>query len=848
MVTTQEARAQVQQARQQVQQRRQQIQTARLRELSAEQKRKQTQQQLSERRIKEQQFGSIKQQELQKLKPIEQQIQQTEKEIKRVEDARASAQAKRDAFERDLSIATRAAGSPGKFIGLTKSQAELKRQIQEGRIVADIRGKALGEKAVAQKISEELQLPETLKFEELTPEFFGGLTKQARTQLEEKQLIGIVTKETRMEEPTTIIDSKVEGGKPLQISESPSQFNVFKEFVKKKGPVTGTIDYVGEKISGIVRRREEKLPIKEQWQPQTQARLTKIGTTIGPYFTPLGPTLIFATGAEKLTFGKEDIKRQQKELQKKFEERGTPSFFAKQAAVTISYGVPVGEMGLGLFGIKSQMKTGLIERAPTKTELVGTIQKTDAGVKVDVLSKTTKGPQEEFILGKQIIKPTTKGESISIEKGYRVTDDISLGMKGIPPKGEPIITDVKRFVSVSKVKELGKGFATRRTQELVKRAELGKGFIVDKTTGIISKKAGDVFSFIGGKSNILVDKSLGKISRIIRQPTIKGKLKTIPAEVKPSDVKIIQPADIKKTPLSSTFTAQEEKAVSGFIGSLAKVGGEVPSPSIVSKVPPITSFGGSIMTSTTPQEIVTITETSTRSQPTQNLFTASKLTGFIKPVERETQRELLGTSLPQPQTTREETKIIQTPKISQTSLTITSTALKQPQIQIPVITQIPKQKQILKKIPKQITRTITTITPIPKPRRITPPPKLTSDVDDTKLVKKLVSLRKKGVDVVVGQKLGRQKTIAKNLPPFRALRKGLDFVDKNIEASVRLKPSGKETRKKDIKPFNAGRKFRPSKRNILFIVEKRRFRLDSPGEKKQIKLVTKKVKRKLRRK
>ncbi len=113
--------------------------------------------------------------------------------------------------------------------------------------------------------------------------------------------------------------------------------------------------------------------------------------------------------------------------------------------------------------------------------------------------------------------------------------------------------------------------------------------------------------------------------------------------------------------------------------------------------------------------------------------------------------------------------------------------------------------------------------------KVPPIIKIPADVSKTKLVKALIKIkRKQGIDVVVG--MGKkQKIIAKNLPPFKALKFGRDFVDKNIAASFRLRKSGKKTKKKDIKPFNIGNKFRPSKRNVLFLVEKRKFRLDSPS-------------------
>lgn len=133
------------------------------------------------------------------------------------------------------------------------------------------------------------------------------------------------------------------------------------------------------------------------------------------------------------------------------------------------------------------------------------------------------------------------------------------------------------------------------------------------------------------------------------------------------------------------------------------------------------------------------------------------------------------------------------------------------------------------------------------PPKAPPVVKLPTGIEKTKLVKKLVKLRKQGVNVIVG--MGKkQRIVAKNLPPFKALKFGRDFVDKNIAASFRLKKSGKKTKKKDIKPFNVGNKFRPSKRDPLFIVEKRFARLDSPQERLQIKLARKGRKRKTKKK
>ena len=101
--------------------------------------------------------------------------------------------------------------------------------------------------------------------------------------------------------------------------------------------------------------------------------------------------------------------------------------------------------------------------------------------------------------------------------------------------------------------------------------------------------------------------------------------------------------------------------------------------------------------------------------------------------------------------------------------------------------------------------------------------------------------KKNAVNIIVGMKIGKRKTIGKNLPPFKAMKKAQKFVDKNIQASYLLKPTGKKSKIKDLKPFNASFKFRPSKRNALFQVERKRFRLDSPTEVRQLKAFRGKV-------
>lgn len=106
-----------------------------------------------------------------------------------------------------------------------------------------------------------------------------------------------------------------------------------------------------------------------------------------------------------------------------------------------------------------------------------------------------------------------------------------------------------------------------------------------------------------------------------------------------------------------------------------------------------------------------------------------------------------------------------------------------------------------------------------------------------KILEKLKEIKKKkqSVDIITGIEMKKQREIAKRLPPYRALKMAQDYVDRNIEASFRLKVNKKPPKRKDIDSVSVSRKFRPSKRNPLYLVEKRKYRLDFPKEKSQIK-------------
>ena len=142
--------------------------------------------------------------------------------------------------------------------------------------------------------------------------------------------------------------------------------------------------------------------------------------------------------------------------------------------------------------------------------------------------------------------------------------------------------------------------------------------------------------------------------------------------------------------------------------------------------------------------------------------------------------------------------------------------------------------QELTPIQKTPTRQRPPGTPTPPGIKIPLPP----GVSGTPLVNTLsrMKARGRGVDVIVGINQKKRKVIARNVQPFTGLKIGRRYTDRNLEASFKLKRSGKKATGKKTKPFNVGPKFRSSKVNPLFIVEKKKYRLDMPGERRQIKL------------
>ena len=218
----------------------------------------------------------------------------------------------------------------------------------------------------------------------------------------------------------------------------------------------------------------------------------------------------------------------------------------------------------------------------------------------------------------------------------------------------------------------------------------------------------------------------------------------------------------------------------------------------------------------------------------QKLVTKQTTALALAQKSKQTQKDKQATATAFSQVSAQASKLASSQQEALKQSTALASALLSTQTQIVSSQLAPAQVLIGKpKVPRRVR--IVTKTIIPK---IT---KAEKEVVDTRLIKAIQKLGKKGVDVIVGQRLGRQKTIGKNLPKYKALRKAQRFVDSNIEASYLLKISGKKAKGKDIKSFNPSFKFRSSKAKPLFVVERRKFRLDHTQEVRQLNLFKGKV-------
>ncbi len=156
------------------------------------------------------------------------------------------------------------------------------------------------------------------------------------------------------------------------------------------------------------------------------------------------------------------------------------------------------------------------------------------------------------------------------------------------------------------------------------------------------------------------------------------------------------------------------------------------------------------------------------------------------------------------------------------------------QIEKQLLATLTTQKQLLEQRQQSAFRQPPQITGRPRPRPPTPPTPqpvpLPTGEPARRVLTALRKLKGQGVDVIVSR--GNKKTtIAKNVPRFSGLKKGLDNLSDTFNSTLELRATKKKPKGKDIKEFSIPtNEFRPSKKDPLKIVERKEFRLDTARE------------------
>jgi len=381
---------------------------------------------------------------------------------------------------------------------------------------------------------------------------YNALVESFNTQPQD--IIGTTSYNSQVQELAP--PSLFTGGRGV-VSMPPSNWQNYKRAVQEKGALSGTLFYGGEKIKSYITERELKQD--KPYQPYAQGRLAQFTATTAPYFTPAGPTLLVASGGEKLIFGGSSFEGKPSAISQEiasYKQSGVNPLIASGLA----WGLPVAEIALGGFGINSQIKNIRALKAQPETSFLGTLEELQqGGVKADILAKTTRGDQQVYTWGQQLLRRVPETERFwGLGRGVTST-----------PEG-----NLKPFLSISGGAERGTGYAVRENPFLKIRGELGRGAIVDKSTGFVYRELGnDIFAYQGGRAVLRINKATGRVSFVVRQPNIEGRLIKVPSQIEGlNDITIIQPSGGPKTPLSKTFGSNQQEVISQFLGDISKVG------------------------------------------------------------------------------------------------------------------------------------------------------------------------------------------------------------------------------------------------------------------------------------
>ena len=764
MVTIAQAKIQLQTQRTALESQRQQIQQRTQQpRLSPAQLRAQTRQALAQRDLERKSLASIRQQALQTLKPVEQELTKFESEIKSVEKEIQVAEKERSDFAQAKKLFTTGVTDPAASPGVKR----FLREFQAGR-----------ELQVESKIKEEIQ---TLEERGLTPIFVDGelrgfedaLAKQSRTLADIKPVV---------------IEGKLVGVEDIRFQLS-RQLKVPIEVGVTPPELPPGIVRAGEtNIEQLARNIKESIPQLKFIKDEDLRRILQ--RTV---FTTGLPTII---GTER--FLRSELKQALADPTGAFKFRPDQADPIADLIFEVAEGFGAGALiGKGVtlirgagarFLPKTLTGSSRFNRITTILGTAGIITLTGAaGLSI---AKTFKDEGEDAAILQTI-------GLISFGVGFTAT-----GLRSLPQAK-------KEFDQVANL--------LKRVVPVGKRGEAR----FDQLGVFFRKKERDRF----GELKQLDRKDIERSQEVL------NKLEKRIAEAKTSKEQLKILAEIKKKLTTPQAKKNFEIFVLGLINKqvikLPRV--EIKPGELVAVVPRVKSRS----------RLNELRRIQTNLARNQRRITQSK-----KPLGQR-YKEAQGITVTLALTTtqriaarqQERQKAIEKQRIQQKNIqktrqrlilrtrTISKTALRQLLRQSFKISLKPKIAVRLKPLVFGVP-----IIPFPRKRKI------------KKIVKILpFDIKGKSFDVLTRRK-GKFIVFAKNLPPNRAKRRLAIRLDNRISASGRIVPSSKPPKKKDIARFNIPQKiFRFPKKNsplikpnTFTIVEKRKFRINTPQEKESL--------------
>jgi hypothetical protein len=633
-------------------------------------------------------------------------------------------------------------------------------------------------------------------------------------------------------------------GAVWEVQPAPTTRETYKRYVSDKGYIKGTLGFLGGTVSSYVWRGQE-IAVKKfggKYDPQFAETVGK-GAGVAPYFTPVGPYIFAASGAE--TFATPSGRERVKEQQKLYEERG----WSPQLAATIAWGEPTLELGIGTLGIRADVKKALLKRDIGKSTTSFVAEETQLTPKVSrvkVISKTRVGKkvttgvsqQDLFKFGDDYSFGITRGYQISPPKvsikfpSGRITEDYYISQirgvtfgRGIGPSRVTIPRTPKGAIYAYAPTPTGQGVLGKTFGKVYKEPGFFETFGQVTVGGFKKIRDSSAYFFKGGRPSKLRIYP-GKISYVTTTP-IKGILYRKP--IKPSARKVdfwaTPSTQLKPITPSSKLVQESTMAQVSAISESAKL-------SSLAKIKPITTpVSGATKTLTT--------QLTRESSIVSQMLKPQK----VKDIQKVKTLQVSAKGIKEKQKTvsRSIQELVTSPAQKQSLIPVTLTKMASATVQ--------RQRMLPRQITKQIQKgSGIRFSPLPVfPGMLLPPipfpfiiPLFTSSSRRRDII-----MKRQGWIPQAKTRGGKWITLS-NQPMSRnaALSRAARASDNTTSAQFRIKKSkGKVSQVKDNYFGRTKHKYRPYKirKGILIklhnqFIEKRGKRIDTPGEKRGLKL------------